>query len=183
MTPVLRRVFFLFLFSLLTACNAIIGAHDINYPLSKLQASLDKKFPLNNRYLELLDVQLNRPALSLMPAQGRIACTLQFSVGPLLLGKKWQGAVNISAVPGIDMQQSAIVLDDLRIEQIQMDGINDSAAPQLRKALNFMVEQRLQHLAIHHFQPEDFSYAGIRFVPTKITPTENSLVVSFEPAK
>ena len=40
------------------------GPRDIELPLHKLQSGLDKRFPLNNRMLDLFDVELTRPQLA-----------------------------------------------------------------------------------------------------------------------
>ena len=36
---------------------------------------------------------------------------------------------------------------------------------------------------LYHFKPEDLTYAGVRFVPTRITTTPRGLLVSVEPAR
>ena len=79
--PALRRTVIL-LCSLLVACASLLGTQEREIPLIVLQQSLQKKFPFNHRYLELFDMTVSNPVLSLQPDTNRVATTLDARIAP-----------------------------------------------------------------------------------------------------
>ena len=54
--------------TLLSGCASLLPPQEIEIPLSRLQQSIQKKFPYAERYFGLLDVTLSNPVLSTQPA-------------------------------------------------------------------------------------------------------------------
>jgi hypothetical protein len=171
------------LLGVLAACANLLGPRQVEVPLATLQASLDKKFPFNNRYLELFDIRLGSPRLSLQPGTNRLVTTLDAGIAPSFLKKSWQGNLALSGVLTIDPVRQAVVLADPRVESFQVDGVEPTYAPHIRKLGGVLVEQLFRDLPLYRFHPDDFRYAGTSFLPTKINTTSNGLVVTFEPAR
>ena len=165
--PALRRTVIL-LCSLLVACASLLGTQEREIPLIVLQQSLQKKFPFNHRYLELFDMTVSNPVLSLQPDTNRVATTLDARIAPPLLKKSWEGKVVISGVLKIDPARSAIVLTEPRVDNLTIDAATGTYT---------------DNTVIYTFKPEEIKVAGVRFRPAKITTRANGLVVSFEPAK
>ena len=60
----------------LSACShpaaQLLTQQRLTLSREQLQAALDKRFPLEQRVAEVLDVRLSSPQLKLLPASGRI---------------------------------------------------------------------------------------------------------------
>jgi len=168
---------------LVTACASLIGSHEREVPLSKLQQALQTKFPFNNRYLDLFDITVSNPKLSLQPDTNRVITALDARIAPAFLKKPWEGKLVLSGALKIDVARNAVVLTEPRLENLTLESATGSSAGKLAKLGALLAEDMLNNTVIYTFKPEDFSFGGIRFIPTKITTRANALVVSFEPAK
>jgi hypothetical protein len=168
---------------LLTACASLLGPREIELPLTKLQESLNSKFPFNNRYLEIFDIYVSNPRLTLQPDSNRIVTSMDMSIAPPFMDKAWKGSLAISGSLKIDPSRNALVLSDTRLENFAMDGVDGKYSRQITKIGGLLAEQLLQDVPLYTFKPDDFHYAGVAYLPTKITTRTNSLVVTFEPAR
>ena len=66
-----KRLFLVLSFAaVLAGCASVPRTIDV--PREKLQAALDKRFPAQRRFLELLEVQLTAPRLQLQPESNRL---------------------------------------------------------------------------------------------------------------
>lgn len=168
---------------LLSACAGMAGPREYEVPLSALQASLDQRFPLNSRFLEVFDIRLNSPRLALQPAANRLQASMELSIAPPFVKNGWKGSFMLSGMPGIDPARNAVVLLDPRIEAMNIDGADPQYSRQINRIGSLLVEQVFRDMALYQFNPGDFRYGGTSFFPTKINARENGLVVTFEPVR
>lgn len=168
---------------LLTSCAGLFGPREVELPLYKLQEAMDRKFPFNNRYLELFDISVSHPRLALQPDTNRIVTNLDAVIAPSILNKAWTGSLALSGVLRFDTSRNAIILAEPRMDKFMLDGVDARYTNQFAKIGALLAEQILKDAPLYTFRPEDFRYAGANFIPTKITTRSDSLVVTFEPAK
>jgi hypothetical protein len=180
----MARRFFLAVFLLiLSGCAGLTGSHDVDISLAAMQQSLQKKFPFNNRYLDLFDITVSNPQLTLQPQSNRIVTALDARVAPPFLKNPWEGKLVISGVLKIDAARHAVLLTDPRLENLTMDKATGTYTGKLARLGTLLAEDILNNMIIYQFKPEDFKHAGVQFLPTKITTRANGLVVSFVPVK
>lgn len=169
--------------SLLASCATFIGPREVELPLAKLQAGLDRRFPVDNRMLELFNVRLSRPVLSLIPERDRVALTMHAAVAPPFLNQSWHGALDLSGRLYVDAARGAVFMAEPRVERFAIDGINESYQRQLTSAANVLMDKVIGDVPVYSFRMEDLRYGGVQFVPTRMTTTARGLVVTLEPAK
>lgn len=168
---------------MLAGCATLFGPRSIDLPLSRLQASLERRFPWNQRYLELFDIQLRTPRLALQPGTGRIVMTFDAAIAPAWLKRSWQGNFALSGVLALDSAQHAVVLADPRVESLNINGVEPAHARQINKIAGLLAEQVFNNIPLYTFDPADLRYGGRSFLPTKINTYSNGLVVTFEPVR
>jgi hypothetical protein len=169
--------------SLLASCATIMGPREVELPLDKLQAGLDRRFPMNNRMLELFDVRLSRPMLSLIPERDRVALTMHAEVAPPFLRQSWNGSLDLSGRLYVDAARGGVFMAEPRVERFVIDGINESYQRQLTKAANILMDKVIDDVPVYSFRMEDLRYGGVQFVPTRMTTTSRGLAITLEPAK
>ena len=167
----------------LAACVSLVGPRDIELPLSKLQSGLDRRFPLNNRVLELFDIQLTRPQLSMLPESGRVALSLDALVAPPFTRQSWRGNLVLSGRIYADAVGGAVLMAEPMLDRFTVDGVDEGKQRQFAKLANVLMANVVSDVPLYHFKPEDLTYGGVRFVPTRITTTARGLLVSVEPVK
>jgi hypothetical protein len=168
---------------LLASCASLVGPRQIELPLAKLQAGMDRRFPLNNRILELFDVELTRPQLALLPDSGRIALTMDANVAPPFLRKSWSGSMALSGRLFVDAARGAVFMADPRVDRFIVDGVDEARQRQFTKVANVLMDQVIREVPVYSFRLEDLRYAGVQFVPTAISTTPTALVVTVEPLR
>ena len=168
---------------LLAACASLLGPREVDIPLALLQQSIANRFPFNNRYLELLEVRVTNPRVTLQPDTNRIVTSMDTSIAPPFTGKSWSGSLSISGQLQVDPSRNALVLADPRVENLAINGLDSPYAKQIARVAGLVGEQLLKDLPLYTFQPDDFRYGGSNFFPTKITTKASGLVVTFEPVK
>lgn len=166
--------------SLLASCSSLIGPREVELPLHKLQAGLDKRFPVNQRLLELFDVQLTRPQLAIQPEHDRVALAVEASVAPPF-ARAWTGNIAFSGRLYVDPGRAAVMMAEPRVDRLQLG--NAEAERQLTRVANGLIDTVARDMPVYTFEQKDLRYAGVQFVPTRIQTTRNGLMVTLEPAK
>ncbi len=168
---------------LLASCASISGPRRVELSQAKLQAGLERRFPLRNRLLELFDVQLTRPEVAILPDSDRVALTLDLSVSPPFLRQTWAGAMTLSGHLYIDAARSGVFMADAHVDRFDIQGMDSGHARDLGRAADVLMNQLVRDVAIYSFRMDDLRYAGIQFVPTRLDTVPGALVVTLEPVR
>ena len=168
---------------LLAGCASVVGPREVTVPIEKLQSSLAARFPFRQRYLELLDVSATNPRLQLQPDTNRVVATVDAAIAPVFMRRTFTGSFTFSGMLAIDAARNAVVLRAPRMENLTLDGIDDKLTGQLARISGSLAEGTLGEVPVYLFDPAQFRYAGVQFIPTRIVTTSRALVVTFEPVK
>jgi hypothetical protein len=168
---------------LLVSCASFVGPREVDLPLYKLQAGMDRHFPLDNRMLELFDVRLSRPQLEILPERDRIALTIDANVAPFFLKQSWTGNLALSGRLYVDPSRGGVFMADPRVDRVAIDGADASNQRQLAKVANLLIDKVVRDVPVYSFRMEDLRYAGVQFVPTNIRTVPGALRVTLEPVK
>lgn len=165
----------------LGACATILGPRDVDLPLSKLQAGIDRRFPMDHRLLELFDLRLSRPQLAVLPGD-RVALTVDANVAQSFLRNPMSGTLAFSGRLVVDQARSGVYLAEPRLERFSITGMDDSVSRQLSRAANGILARAVLDIPVYSFRLDELRYAGVQYVPTRIATTATGLRVSLEPA-
>jgi hypothetical protein len=168
---------------LVASCANLVGPRRVELSQARLQAGLERRFPLHNRMLELFDVQLTQPRLAIQSETERVALTLDVSVAPPFLRQSWNGTMAISGRLLLDAPRNVVLLSDTHLDRFDVAGMDASRTRELARAADLLVSQLVRDMAIYTFHPEDLRYAGIQFVPTRLETAPGELVVTLEPQR
>jgi len=168
---------------LLGGCAGLIGPREIDIPLSKLQSGLDRRFPMNNRALELFDIQLSRPQLAVLPDADRVSLAMDALVAPPFLRQSWSGNLVLSGRLYLDPAGGAVLMGEPHVDQFAVAGVDDARQRQLTRVANILMAKVVSDVPLYHFRTEELRYGGVQFVPTRIATTARGVRVTVEPAK
>ncbi len=168
---------------LLASCASVLGPRDIDLPLHKLQASLDQRFPLQHRVLELFQVELTGPQLVLQHESGRVGLVTEAALGTAFSRQAWRGSLALSGRLYIDPVRNAVLMGEPRVDRFAIEGVDEGRQRQLGKIASMLMEKVVADVPLYHFRPEDLRYGGVQFVPTSIATTPRGLRVSVAPAR
>jgi hypothetical protein len=165
----------------LSSCATILGPREVDLPLSKLQAGIDRRFPMDNRLLELFDLRLSRPQLAILPGD-RVALTVDASVAQSFLRNPLSGSLAFSGRLVVDQAKNGVYLAEPRLERFTISGMDESVSRQLSRAANGLLDRAVLDIPVYSFRMDELRYAGVQYVPTRIATTATGLRVSLEPA-
>ena len=183
----IRRVaggaFVLLAAGMLASCASLIGPRQIDIPLYKLQAGIERRFPLDNRGLELIDIRLSRPRLTLQAGTDRVALDIDAYVAPPFITQSWSGSLALSGRLSVDAARGAVLMSEPRVERFAITGVGEARQRQFGKVANVLMNNVITDVPVYTFRMEELRYAGVQFVPTRITATADALVVTVEPVR
>ncbi|MEN9868970.1 MAG: hypothetical protein RL748_4560 [Pseudomonadota bacterium] len=168
---------------LLSSCASLVGPRDVDLPLDKLQAQLNQRFPANSRYLEVFDITLGQPKITLLPLLNRVRFDVDITIAPPFTSKRLQSFVSLSGALKIDHARKAVMLVEPKVEALKLDGVDAIMGRQFNKLGNYALERMFQDNPVHRFKDDDLQVAGLQFVATNITIHDQRLVLHIEPAK
>jgi hypothetical protein len=169
--------------ALLASCASLSGPRRIELSEARLQAGLERRFPLHNRMLELFDVRLTGPRLAILPQSDRVALTMDVSVAPPFLRQSWDGTMTLSGHLYVDAARSGVFMADAHVDRFDVQGMDGGRANDLGRAADVLMNQLVRDVAVYSFRPEDLRYAGTQFVPTRLDTVSGALVVTVEPVR
>jgi len=167
--------------SLLAGCSALSGPRQVEIPLAKLQAGLDRRFPMDNRLFELLDLRLSHPRLTLLPETDRVAINLEAYVAPPFMQKAYTGTLGVSGRLYVDAARGAVFMTAPHVDTFTLSGLDASLQQRLAGGANSLLDKLVSDVPVYTFRMEDLRYAGIQFVPTRLVTTRTGLLVTVEP--
>jgi hypothetical protein len=167
---------------LLASCASLVGPRRVELPQARLQAGLERRFPLHNKMLELFDVQLTNPRLTILPDSDRISLALDVSVAPPFLRQSWQGTLVLSGQLVLDAPRNAVFISATHVDRFEVAGLDANRTRDLAHAADLLVNQLVHDMAVYTFKPEDLRFAGVQFVPTRLETAPGALFVTLEPA-
>ena len=165
---------------LLSACAIFNGPRTVLVPTEQLQSSLDRRFPLDMRYLELFDLHATHPVLRLDADAGRAQLTMDVVIAPPFVKRTWKGSIALSGVLRPDDAQHALVIREPRLDAFRIDGFDSEMSRQITRYGGLFAEQLLRDMPIARYDDVRPAYAGADWVPTKIDTRADGLMITFE---
>lgn len=158
----------------LVGCARIVGPQTLVYTPQELTRLWAGRFPLERRLLEVLDVRIEQPSLS-VAGQGeptpRLATRLQVQAKERLFASRWQGQLALES--GLRFEPSD---QSLRLKGVRVVGLTPEsgalAAGMAQRLGAALAESVLEDMALYHLSVEQreraarlgFEVAGVRVV-------------------
>ncbi|MGO4153415.1 DUF1439 domain-containing protein [Cupriavidus sp. YAF13] len=161
---------------------ALVGCgmmgNDYTFSQSQLQSALERKFPFNKRYMELFDIQLANPQLTLDPSRNRVNVQFDATVNNRLFsGEPMTGRFALDSGLRYDPASRAVVLQDPQVQQFDVKGLPPQFSRQLNALGGILAEQLLQGYPLYTFRPDELRLAGASVEPGTITVLPNGINV------
>ena len=167
----------------LGGCASLVGPREIAISRDKLQAGVERAFPIDDRPIALFDMALSRPRLSLQAGSDRVALSMDALVAPRGIHHSWHGSFTLSGRLVVDAARGAVFMTEPRVEQFAIEGMNEKHQRNFGKIANLLMHKVVGEVQVYTFRPEDLRYGGVQFVPTGIRATEQALLVRVEPVR
>ena len=169
---------------LLGGCALVLGPRSIDVSQERLQQLVDRRFPVSKRYLELLDVTVSAPRLSLLPEANRIATQLDISASDRLLRTPLKGAMDLNYALRFEPADNTIRLADVRVESFLIADAPGPLQNQVNRIGRLLAEEMLDGQVVHTLKPEDVQSAqGRGYQPGELKVTARGITLTLNPVK
>jgi hypothetical protein len=169
---------------LLSGCAALLGPRNIDVSQERLQQLVAARFPVNKRYLELFDVTVNSPRLTLLPASNRIATQFDVSAEDRLLRRPLRGSMDLNCALRFEPADNTIRLADVRVDSLLIGDAPGPLQTQFSRLARLLAEDVLNDQVVHTLRPEDIQSAqGRGYQPGDLRVTSRGLTLTLNPLK
>lgn len=173
---------------LAAGCASLTRPDTVTLSEAELARLLARSFPLDRRLLEVLDVRMDAPRLTLLPARNRVGVLAAVQGRDRLFGGAWTAQLDFDSQLRFDAADQSLRLADVRVHGLRLDG-NDRAdggvAGQealMRRVGPLLAERLLDGLVIYRLSPERaqaLARQGVR--PKSVQVTRGGVEIGFEP--
>ena len=145
-----------------------------------LQQTVAQRFPLRYPVEGLLNLDLQAPRLSLLPAQNRLAAAMVVEAAGPALRRSYTGSFDVDFALRYEASDRSIRAHQLQFKNLQFPGLQLGAAELLNAYGPALAAKSLQEVVLHTLRPQDLALADtMGLQPGSITVTEQGLVVGF----
>lgn len=167
---------------LLAGCAAVLGPRTIVISEDQLQDLIAKRFPLSNRLLDVLDVDVALPRISIRHDTERIAVQLQVKTSDRLLRKPYQGTLALTCGVRFEPKDNTVRLADVRVERFEIDGAPPNVQRLVGPIGQMVTEQLLEGRVIYTVRPKDLeAVEGRGYRPGGIRVTSRGVEITLDP--
>jgi len=169
----------------LAGCAGLGAPTVITLSETELRLLLAGVFPIQRRVLELFELELTTPMLRLLPAQNRLALTLNMSSRERLSGKVGSGHLGFDSMLRYDTRDASVRLTQVRIERLGFEAgaaaaINPAAQPSnVARIGQALAERALEELVIYRVPAErQATLRQFGLQPSSVTVTARGLEIT-----
>lgn len=179
-----RRVVFLAAAGLLAGCAGLGGPQVVTLGEAELNRLMAKNFPQERRALEILDLKIDVPRVSLLPQSNRLATEFDVVATERLGARSYAGQLALDYALRYDEAQQAVRMTDVRVRRLQFDAAGERLQPLVDRLGSVLAEQVLKDAVVYRFRPEDLARGSARQVqPGAVTVTARGVEITLVPAR
>ena len=156
---------------------------------ARLAQLISSQFPFNSEMLEVLDVVVSTPRISLDPLNNRINTALDIDVaGNSILGlftsKTYKGALDLSYGLRFEPKDATVRLTDVRVHRLDIDGTPSVMRRSIEKLGTPLAQKLLKDYVLYKVRPEDLQAAqGWGYMPGAFKVETTGLSLTLDPVE
>jgi hypothetical protein len=168
----------------LAGCATLLGPREVTISEAELQRIVAQRFPFNNRYLELLDIEVSSPRVKMLPETNRIATEMDVRTSERFLRTAFTGRLAMNYGLRFEPSDRTVRLTNVRVDDFRIDGAPGAVRSQVNRIGAFLAEELLKDQVIHTLKPEDLAAAqGRGYQPGELKVTSSGVSLQLVPLK
>ncbi len=177
-------------FALLSSCATLPPPpKTISVTEARLAQLISSQFPFNSEMLEVLDVIVSAPRITLDPVNNRINTVLDISVaGNSILGlftdKQYKGVLDLSYGLRFEPRDATVRLADVRVRRLDVDGTPSAMRRPIEKLGAPLAQKLLKDYVLYKVRAEDLSATqGWGYKPGTFRVEPTGLSITLDPVE
>ena len=180
---------------LMTAVAALLSACALQPPAPKtilvseaqLAQLISSQFPFSSDMLEVLDVDVSTPRITLDPINNRINTSFDLGVAGngivgLLTKKSYSGGIDLSYGLRFEPKDGSVRLSDVRVHQLKIEGTPAALRRPIEKLGAPLAQKLLKDYMLYKLRPEDLQATqGWGYAPGAFRIVPEGLAITLDP--
>ena len=125
------------------------GARSISISQAQLQQAVAAKFPLARSWQGMVVIQLQKPSVQLLAQSNSLRAAFDIWVTEKLMGNEYPGQMALDFGLAFHDADASIRLHNVRVQQLQMQGVPTAYQPVFQTYAPRLAEQVLQGLLVY----------------------------------
>jgi hypothetical protein len=170
------------LMALLSGCAGLLGTHDVDISESQLTLLLARQFPMERKVLEVIDLDISNPQLTLIPQGNRVGTELDVAAVDRLFGNA--ATAHIKLDYGLRFQPSdhTIRMTQVRVRELTLASGSSNLRGAAQRIGGLVAEGALENLVLYRMKPAQADEMDrLDLVASPITVTPQGLHMSVSP--
>ncbi|MEF7613713.1 DUF1439 domain-containing protein [Aquincola sp. MAHUQ-54] len=155
-----------------TGCMPLGLPRTIVITEAQLQEKLAEHFPVQQRLMAVLDIEVQRPQVRLLPERGRVAAVLNVDATERLSRKRLRGRLDADSQLRFDPRDMALKLSGVRVSTLDVQDAGGNWPAPLHNAALLLAEQLLEGQVVWRAsasQAERLARLGVQAVDVQVT--------------
>ena len=156
----------------LAGCAQWAAAPSLHWEEAELQQWLERRFPLDRRLLEVLDVKVSQPRVRLVPQRDRVGTEVQVEALDRLFGRAFRGRLAFESGLRYDPTDQSLRLTQVQVTAFELDSAGAPTRPSLQRLGAALTETLLDDAVIHRLSADQkgrLAALGVRPGDIKVT--------------
>ena len=184
MKPRLALVVVLAVVAVLSACADLFGPRTVEVSRARLQELIARRFPIDRRVLNAIDITVDSPRLTMQPESNRVAVEVSLRAGSDgAVSTQVNGSLLVSEGLRFEPSDNTVRLVDVRVERFAIDGLPGNWQRQLDRLDRLgkpLAKALLDDQVLYALRPKDIAALegrGVRPGDLRVTATGLSITL------
>ena len=167
--------------ALLSGCAALIGTHDVDISESQLALLLSRQFPMERKVLEVVDLAITNPVLTLIPQGNRVGTELDVAATDRLFGSSATAHIRLDYGLRFQPSDHTIRMTQVRVRELTLASGSSNLHGAAQRIGGLVAESALEDLVIYRMKPaqaDEMDRLGLVASPITVTPQGLHMTVS-----
>lgn len=170
------------LMALLSGCASLIGTHDVDIGESQLTLLLARQFPMERKVLEVIDLDITNPQLTLIPQGNRVGTELDVAAVDRLFGNSATAHVKLDYGLRFQPSDHTIRMTQVRVRELTLASGSSNLHGAAQRIGGLVAEGALENLVLYRMKPAQADEMDrLNLVASPITVTPQGLHMSVSP--
>jgi hypothetical protein len=141
------------LWMLLAACANLDPRH-VTLSAGEVQSLVERRFPRQQRVMELLDVNLTNPVVRLVPERNRLTTSMDLQASERLSGRVLRGSLALDHGLRFEPSDATVRLANVRVEEMKLELAGTPLSGQTARLAALLAERVLDDFVIYRVNDE-----------------------------
>jgi hypothetical protein len=165
----------------LMSCAGVGDPRSVTLTTDEIERLVARQFPVDKRMMEIFDVNVKAPRISLLPDRNRLGAVVDLRAKSILFVGSWQGQLKFDSALRWEPSDQTVRLDQVRVQDLVIDSVDPltrSAAERLGAAV---AERMLEDMSLYKLPADRAAQmTALGLKPANVVVTSRGVQVNFE---